>query len=101
MTNPAVSIAAAETPPALSAAITPEVIDLSYLKEVEGVDYDALKKQMDATLDTVKALGSPYTATGGAKARSIIAQAKGGTSLKLRLIGTSQVRSTTGEFSLG
>lgn len=98
--NPAIMIAVAETPPPLSAAGTSEAIDLSYLKDMQGVDYEALNKQVNQTLKTVQAMGIPFTATGGAKARTIIDQVKGGTTLKSRLIGTNQVRSTTGEFAL-
>lgn len=99
--NPAVSISSMETPVYLSAAPATNVVDLSYLDGVEGVDREALEKQMSEAVNAVQAVGSPFTAAGGEKARLIIDQVQAGSNLKLRLIGTNQARSSTGEYALG
>ncbi len=99
--NEAILISYTETPVYYTA--TKHNVDLSYLKNVEGIDQNAMQASIDASMKNVNKITSPYTATSSDKAKLIINQLKQGSKLKMRIIGfgTNSVASTTGEYELG
>lgn len=99
--NEAILISYTETPVYYTA--TSQAIDLSYLKGIEGINQEAMKASIDASMKNVSKMSSPFTATSGEKANKIIDQLKAGNKLKMRIIGfgTNSVASTTGEYELG
>ena len=78
-------------------------VDLSYIKNTEGLDAKALQNSMDETMKNVQRMSSPYTATTGEKAEEIIGQLRKGKVLKMRIMGfgVNSAASTTGEYNLG
>ena len=99
--NEAITISYTETPIYYSATSAANV-DLSYLKNIEGVDQKAMQASMDKAMQNVQKISSPFTATSGLKSEKIISQMKNGTELKMRVIGygTNSVQSTNGSYKL-
>lgn len=56
-----------------------------------------IKQTQDQTMLNVTQLMSPYTVTGGEKAKKILKQMLSGQTLKYRTVGINQAASTTGE----
>jgi len=56
-----------------------------------------LKQTQDQTMLNVTQMMSPYTVTGGEKAKKILKQMLAGQTLKYRTVGINQAASTTGE----
>ncbi|MCP4597807.1 hypothetical protein [Neptuniibacter sp.] len=76
--------------------------DLSYIKNNDQIDKEALKKSMDTMMNDVHKISSPYTAVEGAKAEMIIDQIKTGSVLKMRVLGlaVNTAGSTVGEHKI-
>jgi hypothetical protein len=73
------------------------------MKDIEGIDSEAMQNSMKASMENVQKMSSPYTATAGEKAEEIISQLRVGKMMKMRIIGfgVNSVASTTGEYTLG
>ena len=99
--NQAITISYTETPVFYSASTT-QPVDLSYMKNIEGIDQKAMQASMDAAMKNVQKISSPFTATDGKKAKLIIEQMKNGTELKMRVIGfgTNSVQSSSGKYKI-
>ncbi len=97
--NEAIIISYTETPVYYSASSAYKV-DLSYMKNLEGVDQQAMQNTIDSTMKNVQKISSPFTATTGDKANLIIQQMKNGSVLKMRVIGfgTNSIQSTSGKY---
>jgi len=99
--NGSIAISQSETP--LRLASSAYEVDTSYMKGIEGIDAEAMQNSMNATMENVRKMSSPYTATTGEKAEKIISQLRVGKIMKMRIIGfgVNSVASTTGEYALG
>lgn len=99
--NDFIEITTSETP--LKYASSSMKVDMSYLKNIEGIDAQAMQQSMSQTMDNVQKMSSPYTATSGEKAAKIISQLRKGSVLKMRIMGfgVNSAKSTTGEYKLG
>ena len=97
----AITISYTETPVFYSAS-SAQTVDLSYLKNIEGIDQQAMQESINSTMLNVQKISSPFTATSGEKANLIIRQMKNGSKLKMRVIGfgTNSVQSSSGEYDL-
>jgi type IV pilus biogenesis protein CpaD/CtpE len=99
--NSFIAISPSETPLRFSSSAYQ--IDTSYMKDIEGIDSEAMQNSMKASMENVQKMSSPYTATAGEKAEEIISQLRVGKMMKMRIIGfgVNSVASTTGEYTLG
>ena len=99
--NSFIAISQSETP--LRFSPSAYEIDTSYMKDIEGIDAEAMQNSMNANMENVQKMSSPYTATTGEKAEKIISQLRVGKIMKMRIIGfgVNSVASTTGEYKLG
>lgn len=99
--NSFITISQSETPLRLSSSAYE--LDTSYMKDIEGIDAEAMQNSMNATIENVQKMSSPYSATTGEKAEKIISQLRFGKIMKMRIIGfgVNSVASTTGEYVLG
>jgi hypothetical protein len=99
--NSFIAISQSETPLRLSSSAYE--IDTSYMKDIEGIDAEAMQNSMNATMENVQKMSSPYTATTGEKAEKIISELRVGKMMKMRIIGfgVNSAASTTGEYALG
>lgn len=61
---------------------------------------ELIKKTQAQAMENVYKMMSPYTITGGDKAKSILRQMLAGQTLKFRTVGINQAASTTGEVVL-
>lgn len=61
---------------------------------------ELIKKTQAQAMENVYKMMSPYTITGGDKAKSILKQMLAGQVLKFRTVGINQAASTTGEVAL-
>ncbi|WBA15747.1 hypothetical protein [Salinivibrio proteolyticus] len=97
--NKAITISYTETPVFYSAS-TAQKVDLSYMKNIDGIDQKAMQSTIDSTMKNVQKISIPFTATSGGKANLIIEQMKKGSELKMRIIGfgTNSTQSTSGKY---
>lgn len=99
--NSFIAISQSETP--LRLASSTYEVDMSYMKNIEGIDAEEMQNSINATMENAQKMSSPYTATTGEKAEKIIGQLRVGKVLKMRIVGfgANSVASTTGEYALG
>lgn len=72
-----------------------------YAKNLPEEKRVLLQETYKATMQTTARAMSPFTATTGDKARTILKQMQSGKKIKYRTVGLNQTGSTTGEYQLG
>lgn len=92
--NQAWTITPQETPVGLVPAQPEVVLDLP------AEQAELIKRTQAQAMESVYKIMSPYTITGGDKAKSILKQMLTGQVLKFRTVGINQAASTTGEVVL-
>lgn len=92
--NEAWTITPQETP----VGLVPAMPDIAMGLPAEQAEL--IKKTQAQAMENAYKMMSPYTVTGGAKAKAILKQMVAGQTLKFRTVGINQAASTTGEVAL-
>jgi len=99
-TNKAWTISSSETPLDYVPEGTLRNMEL-YAKNLPVQNQELVKNTYKVTMESAARAMSPFTATTGDKAHSILREMLSGKTIKYRTIGLNQAASSTGEYPLG